>query len=75
MLYFYKNNMKTKKPISFWKPVTIKPVKTKPKSLFSPKFIQPINLKKYPSRTKSEWNLIDRKPFGDRDRDRVFKMN
>jgi len=35
------------------------------------KFFQPVNLKKYPARTKSEWRLIDKNPWGDRDRDGV----
>jgi hypothetical protein len=52
------------KPISFWKP--IKPTKIKLKPLFTP-----IKLSQYPARTKSEWRLIDKNPFGDRDRDRV----
>jgi hypothetical protein len=51
---------------TIWNP---KPVK----NLFSikPKKIAPVKLFQYHSRTKSEWKLIDRKPFGDKDRDRV----
>ena len=30
-----------------------------------------LNLKNYPKRTKQEIKLIDRSPFGDKDRDRV----
>ena len=30
-----------------------------------------LNLKNYPSRTKREIRLIDKSPFGDKDRDRV----
>lgn len=32
---------------------------------------QPVQLNKYPTRTKAEMKLIDKRPFGDRDRDRV----
>ena len=58
------------KSSSFW---NFKPTKTKPsfKPLFSPKFVQPVNLKSYPSRTKQEIKLTDRNPFGDKDRDKV----
>jgi hypothetical protein len=35
------------------------------------KSFSPINLKLYPSRTTREIRLIDRNPFGDRDKDKV----
>ena len=75
------------KPTSFWnmKPIktqtkskvnskplfSLKLSKVKSRPLFSPKFIQPVNLKQYTTRTKSEQKLIDKNPFGDKDRDRV----
>jgi hypothetical protein len=40
-------------------------------SPFTPKFIQPVKLKKYPTRTKSERRLIDKNPWGDKDKDGV----
>jgi len=46
---------------SFWKFKKIKSVKIKPF----------FNLKSYPKRTKAEVKLIDRNPFGDKDKDRV----
>lgn len=62
------------KPVSFWKPIAIKPArqtKIKPISFFRSKFTQPVNIKKYNSRTKRETRLIDRNPWGDKDRDGV----
>ena len=65
------------KPItSFWnmKPVKVNNInrlKNNSKPSFSPKFIQPVNLKQYSSRTKQEIKLIDKNPWGDKDRDKV----
>jgi hypothetical protein len=36
------------------------------------KFIQPVKLKIYPTRTRQETKLIDKKPFGDKDKDKVL---
>lgn len=36
--------------------------------------IQPVNVSKYPARTKQEARLISKKPFGDKDKDRVPNM-
>jgi tRNA nucleotidyltransferase (CCA-adding enzyme) len=61
-------NMKKQPPItSFW---NMKPMKVKV-TPFSPKFIQPVNLKSYPVRTKMETKLIDKNPWGDKDMDKV----
>lgn len=38
---------------------------------YNPKLVQPVNVSKYPARTKQEMRLIDKKPFRDTDRDRV----
>jgi hypothetical protein len=66
---------KQNKITSFWNMKPMKPMKTKPKvnskPLFSPKFIQPVKLKLYPTRTKQEQKLIRKDPWGDKDRDRV----
>lgn len=51
---------------SFWKPVKLNKSK--------PKLFAPVNLKKYPPRTKAETRLIDRKPFGDKDKDGVLNF-
>jgi hypothetical protein len=65
------------KPFSFWNSKPLKPSKLvkikpgKPNLFFQPKFTQPVNIKLYPKRTMQEIRLIDKKPFGDRDKDRV----
>ena len=67
------NMKKQYKPTSFWNMKPMKPkIKSNTKSnSFQPKFIQPVNLKSYPSRTRNEIRLIDRNPFGDKDGDKV----
>jgi len=45
-----------------------KPLKTRSIKLIKLKFF---NTSKFPTRSKAEWKLIDRKPFGDADRDKV----
>ena len=52
------------------KPMKVKPnIKSTPFS--QPKFIQPVKLNIYPKRTKQEIRLIDKSPWGDRDKDKV----
>ena len=36
-----------------------------------PNFVQPVNVSKYPARTKQENRLIAKNPYGDRDKDGV----
>jgi hypothetical protein len=68
------------KPFSFWNSKPSKPSKLvkikpgKPNLFFQPKFIQPVNLKLYPQRTKQEIRLIDKNPFGDKDKDKVVNF-
>lgn len=54
---------------SYWIPKTKSPSKFKSPS-FKPLNI--INPKSYPARTKQEWRLIDRKPYGDKDKDKLM---
>lgn len=61
VINFWKSNIKNTNKVSF------KPSAKKP--LFSP-----VKLTKYPARTKSEWRLIDKNPFGDKDKDRVLNI-
>jgi hypothetical protein len=72
---------------SFWVPVKIqnsflsKPIKSpklfgfkmapRPNNFFGIKPITPVKLSLYPKRTSKEIKLIDKKPFGDRDRDKI----
>lgn len=48
------------------------------KSIFNPripnkvKSVSPVRLSQYNSRSKKEWNIIDNKPLGDKDRDGVM---
>ena len=53
---FRKKKTMKNKFISFWKPLKIKPF---------------LNLKSYPKRSKQETRLIDRNPFGDKDKDKI----
>lgn len=63
------------------RPMKMKPVKLfgyevnpklRPNFLMKPRTpVSPVNLGKYPVRTKSEMRLIDKKPFGDYDKDGV----
>ena len=69
-------NLSMTKVNSFWQPV--KKQKLKPAPLFGfnlkpqkVKSISPVNLKIYPARIKREMRLIDKNPFGDKDRDKV----
>jgi len=61
--------MKKNNITSFWNMKSVKLTKTKP--FFQPKFIQPVKLNIYPKRTKQETRLINKNPFGDRDKDKV----
>lgn len=63
---------------SFWQPVKQQKQNLKPAPLFSlnlkPQKVKPfapVNLKIYPARTSTEIKLIDKKPFGDKDKDKV----
>ena len=61
-----KNNKKVDVK-SFWK------LKTKSIKPFKPFSISPIRrLDKYPARTTKEWKLIDSKPTGDKDKDKLM---
>ena len=62
-----KKSNKPKPLVNFWKSIPIQKQKTKSK-IFS---VSPVNLKSYPSRTKREIKLIDKNPWGDKDRDGV----
>ena len=74
-------NKKTTLFNSFWQPVKqkLKPLKlfsfnSRPGKLrngSSAASFSPVKLSTYPKRTKQEIKLIDRKPFGDRDKDKV----
>jgi hypothetical protein len=61
-----------KSPFLFWNPKPMK--KSNSKSIFSPKFIQPVKLSQYPARSRKEIRLIDRNPWGDCDKDKVLNI-
>jgi hypothetical protein len=77
--------LKTNKINSFWKPAkkqNLKPaplfgfnLNPKPSHPFGLKIkspVSPVKLSIYPKRTKQEIRLIDRKPWGDKDKDKVI---
>jgi hypothetical protein len=67
-----KNSVQSKQPSLFGFGLNKKTIhKTIKPSFFTPKFIQPVNLKLYPVRTTKEKKLIDRNPWGDKDKDKV----